>query len=100
MGILFEIKYKIHESKRDEYLDLIKKLRAFYRDNGSKDYKLYEDERGQNEFTEVFLFADADSFEKFEDDANEDVNNLLSHLVSELVVDKKVKYKTKKEVQI
>lgn len=100
MGILFEIKYKVHSSKRKEYLELVKKLKDFYLNNGIEDYKLYEDEKGQNDFTELFVFADEASFEKFEDDTNEEVNNLLSTLVSEMVVDKKVKYKTKKQVQL
>lgn len=100
MGILFEIKYKIYGGKRNEYLELVKKLKNFYLNNGIEDYKLYEDEKGQNEFTELFIFADEAGFEKFEDDTNEEVNNLLSILVSEMVIDKKVRYKTKKQVEL
>ncbi len=100
MGILFEIRYKVHGEKREEYLELVKKLKNFYLQNGIEDYKLFEDDKKPNEFTEVFIFSDEASFEKFEDDSNEEVNNLLSVLVSELVVDKKVKYKTKNLVEI
>jgi hypothetical protein len=98
MNILFEIKYAIEEGKRSEYLDLLGKIKEYYKKDGVDRYMVFEDEKKKNEFTEIFLFANESDFEKFEESATEEINDMLSKLVSEMVVDKKIKYRTKKEV--
>lgn len=98
MNILFEIKYTIFEQKRAEYLELLDKIKAYYAKDGIDRYMVFEDAKKQNEFTEIFLFASESDFEKFEENATDEINGMLSKLVSEMVVDKKIKYKTKKEV--
>jgi len=98
MNILFEIKYKIYDNKRNEYLDLIKQIKDYYKKDGVDRYMVFEDEKNKGEFTELFLFASESDFEKFEENSDEDINQLLAKLASELVVDKKIRYKTKLEV--
>ena len=98
MNILFEIKYTINENKREEYLALLAKIKEYYKKDGVDRYMVFEDEKKKLEFTEMFLFANESDFEKFEEGATEEINDMLSKLVSEMVVDKKIKYRTKKEV--
>lgn len=98
MNILFEIKYTIIENKREDYLSLLSRIKEYYKKDGVDRYMAFEDEKKKNEFTEIFLFASESDFEKFEESANEEINDMLSNLVSEMVVDKKIKYRTKKEV--
>jgi quinol monooxygenase YgiN len=98
MNILFEIKYTIKDSKREDYLNLLAKIKEYYKKDGVDRYMTFEDEKKKNEFTEIFLFASESDFEKFEEGATEEINDMLSKLVSEMVVDKKIKYRTKKEV--
>ncbi len=99
MNILFEIKYSIFEQKRAEYLDLLGKIKAYYAKDGIEKYMVFEDAKKLNEFTEIFLFSSESDFEKFEENASEEINEMLSKLVSEMVVDKKIKYRTKKEIE-
>lgn len=98
MNILFEIKYTIKEEKREDYLILLSKIIAYYKKDGIDRYMVFEDSKKKNDFTEIFLFATESDFEKFEENATEEINDMLSLLVSEMVVDKKIKYKTKREV--
>lgn len=100
MNILFEIKYSIFEQKRSEYLELLGKIKAYYAKDGIEKYMVFEDSKKLNEFTEIFLFSSEADFEKFEENATDEINTLLSKLVSEMVVDKKIKYKTKREVSV
>ena len=99
MNILFEIKYSIFEQKRAEYLDLLGKIKAYYAKDGIEKYMVFEDAKKLNEFTEIFLFSSESDFEQFEENASEEINEMLSKLVSEMVVDKKIKYRTKKEIE-
>ena len=98
MIILFEIKYTIKESKREDYLNLLAKIKEYYKKDGVERYMAFEDEKKKNDFTEILLFASESDFEKFEDGATEEINDMLSKLVSEMVEDKKIRYRTKKEV--
>jgi len=98
MNILFEIKYTIRENKREDYLNLLTNIKEYYKKDGVERYMTFEDEKKKNEFTEIFLFSSESDFEKFEESATEEINDMLSKLVSEMVVDKKIKYRTKKEV--
>ena len=99
MSILFEIRYKIIENKRDEYLELISRFKSHYQKEGISDYKIYQDEKNPCEFTEIFLFEDENAFEKFEEDSNEEINEMLTMLVKDMVLDQKIKYRTKKEIK-
>lgn len=98
MNILFEIKYTIIDNKREEYLTLLAKIKEYYKKDGVERYMAFEDEKKKNEFTEIFIFSNESDFEKFEEGATEEINEMLSKLVSEMVVDRKIKYRTKKEV--
>jgi hypothetical protein len=98
MNILFEIKYTIQENKREEYLNLLTQIKEYYKKDGVDRYMTFEDEKKKNDFTEIFLFASESDFEKFEEGATEEINDMLSKLVSEMVVDKKIRYRTKKEI--
>jgi quinol monooxygenase YgiN len=98
MNILFEIKYTIKENKREEYLTLLTQIKEYYKKDGVDRYMAFEDEKKKNDFTEIFLFASESDFEKFEEGATEEINEMLSKLVSEMVADKKIRYRTKKEV--
>ncbi len=98
MNILFEIKYKIYDNKREEYLELLEKIKAYYAKDGIERYMVFEDAKNKNEFTELFLFSNESDFEKFEENATDEINGLLSLLASEMVVDRKIKYRTKQQV--
>lgn len=100
MNILFEIKYSIYEEKRSDYLKLLEKIKAYYAKDGIERYIVFEDSKKINEFTEIFLFSSESDFEKFEENATDEINDMLSMLVSEMVVDKKIKYRTKREVSV
>lgn len=98
MNILFEIKYKIIEDKRDEYLELISRFKSHYINQGITEYKVYQDEKNPLEFTEIFIFEDENAFEKFEEDSSDEINEMLTTLVRDMVLDQKIKYRTKKEI--
>lgn len=98
MNILFEIKYKIYDNKREEYLELLENIKAYYAKDGIDRYMVFEDAKNKNEFTEIFLFNNETDFEKFEENATDEINEMLSRLAAEMVVDKKIKYRTKQQV--
>lgn len=95
--VIFSAEYQVKEEKLAEYLEKIKKLKELLTDL-SYQYMVFEDEKRKNYFEEVYIFNSVEDFDNFDDVPSEEVGNLVYEITTECIVDKKVVYKTLKEV--
>ena len=93
--IIFEINYDVIPEKREEYLSNVKELRELIRGNSGKNYDVYENKRGSNNFSEIYLCESEEEYENLEDNNDENVMELTEKLFTEFITDKKVKYTTR-----
>lgn len=91
--IIFEINYNINPAKRNEYLELAEKLKDVIKNNLGKDYDIYENKKGSNNFSEIYVCKDEEEYENIEDNNDESVMELTDKLYS--ITDGKVTYITK-----
>ncbi len=91
--IIFEINYNINPAKRNEYLELAEKLKDVIKNNLGKDYDIYENKKGSNNFSEIYVCKDEEEYENIEDNNDESVMDLTDKLYS--ITDGKVSYITK-----
>lgn len=91
--IIFEINYNINPAKRNEYLELAEKLKDVIKNTLGKDYDIYENKKGSNNFSEIYVCKDEEEYENIEDNNDESVMELTDKLYS--ITDGKVSYITK-----
>ncbi len=96
-NVLFEINYNVKPEKREEFLNIINKLKSFYSNDSVMLYKVFEDNKINNNFTELFIFEDENKFEIFEDKQEDVISYLIRDMFDNIILDKKVKYSVKRE---
>ncbi len=95
--VIFTIQYELKQSKKDEYLTVIKELKSLLKADGLENYSVYEVKGKPSHFQEVYLFSSAEAYEAFDDDQNERINILINKL-SDMTVENSTKYTTLYEV--
>lgn len=95
--IILELNYSIYPEKRDEYLQIAKKMTELVQ-SSSKNYSIYENKKGSNNFSEIYLCENEVEFEAIDDNENDEVTALTDKLFQSIIVDKKVTYSTKYEL--
>lgn len=95
--VIFSIKYGIQPEKRNEYLGVIRELKSLVKAEGLESYSVYEEKNKQNNFSEVYVFANEDAYEKFDDIENERIDILMSKL-SDMIMQQSTHYSTMFEV--
>ncbi|MBN8571266.1 MAG: hypothetical protein J0M18_16715 [Ignavibacteria bacterium] len=96
--IILELNYSIYPEKRDEYLEIAKKMTEIIRSTSTKNYSIYENKKGSNNFSEIYLCESEIEFEAIDDNENDEVTALTDKLFQSFIVDKKVTYSTKYEL--
>lgn len=96
--IILELNYSIYPEKRDEYLEIAKKMTDIIQSTSTKNYSIYENKKGSNNFSEVYLCETEAEFEAIDDNENDEVTALTDKLFADFIVDKKVIYSTKYEL--
>lgn len=96
-NVLFEINYNVKPEKREEFLNIINKLKSLYSNDSVMLYKVFEDNKINNNFTELFIFEDENKFEIFEDKQEDIISDLIRDMFDNIILDKKVKYSVKRE---
>jgi L-rhamnose mutarotase len=95
--VIFTIQYEVQDSKRDEYLSVIKEMKNLLKGDGLDNYAVYEVKGRQNHFEEIYSFSSAEAYEAFDDNQNERIGILLNKL-SDLTKENTTKYTTLTEL--
>ncbi|MBN1638490.1 MAG: MFS transporter [Ignavibacteriales bacterium] len=95
--IIFSVRYEIKPEKRNEYLETIHELKNIVFAEGLESYSVFEDKSKNGFFEEIYIFDNADSYEKFDDAENERVEILVNKL-SSYIKENSTKYLTLSEV--
>jgi len=95
--VILEISYEIKAEQRNEYLALVKEMKAHFAGEQKKNYTVYEQKSRNNAFTEQFVCASKEEFEKLEDDMNETGEKLVNRL--EAMLKGSARYTTLIEVE-
>ncbi len=95
--IIFKITYTVASEKREEYLDLAKKLKAHLSGAMGKNYSIFENKSKPNKFSELFICNSIEEFDQLED--HDDTTNDLVHRINELLEDGKMQYSTLIEIE-
>lgn len=95
--IILELNYSVYPEKRDDYLGIAKKMTDIIRSAG-KNYSVYENKKGSNSFSEIYLFESEEEYETLDDNENDEITALTDTLFQSFIVDKKVNYSTKYEL--
>lgn len=78
--VLFSVQYDIVPEKKDEYLKVVKELKAVINREGLEAYAVYEIKGKTNSFNELYTFASMEAYEAFDDYEDERLNILINKL--------------------
>ncbi len=95
--VIFSIQYDIIPSNREDYLTVVRELKALIKANGLLSYSVFEKKNKQNSFEEVYIFESDQAYEEFDDIQDERIDILMSKL-SDMIKDNSTKYTTLQEV--
>ncbi|CAN5654552.1 hypothetical protein BH10BAC5_BH10BAC5_04120 [soil metagenome] len=96
--IIFEINYDIFPEKREDYLELIGTLRDQIRSSSNKNFSVYENKKGSNNFSEIYLCESEEEYESIDDNQDDSTVELTERLFKEFIKSEKVTYFTKFEI--
>jgi quinol monooxygenase YgiN len=96
--VLFTISYEIKADMRDRYLELVDNLKHRVRNEGGKNYTVYETKGKKNHFTEVFISETLEEYESLEDNQDEATQELVRQL-EQCVTKSGMRYSTLIEVE-
>lgn len=96
--IILELNYSVYPEKRDDYLEIARKMTDIIRSSSSKNYSVYENKKGSNNFSEIYICESEIEFESIDDNDNDEVTALTDTLFQSFIVDRKVTYSTKYEI--
>ena len=65
--VIFSIRYHIIPERRAEYLDVVRELKNIVKAEGLESYSVYEQKNKSNNFEEIYIFKNKESYENFED---------------------------------
>lgn len=95
--VIFSIRYNIIPERRAEYLDVVRELKNIVKAEGLENYSVYELKNKANNFEEIYIFRDKQSYENFEDSTDERVDILMTKL-SDMIKEQSTQYTTLFEV--
>ncbi len=95
--VLLQISYDIDPEKREEYLALVREMKAHFRQTRKKNYEVFEQKGKKNSFVEEFTCASMEEYDALEDDLDEKSEDLVNRL-ERMVKEGKAKYTTLTEI--
>lgn len=96
--IIFEINYDIKPDKREDYLELIQSLKNKITSSSNKNFSVYENKKGSNNFSEIYLCESEEEYESIDDNQDESTVEITERLFTEFIKDGKCTYYTKYEL--
>ncbi|MCL4548499.1 MAG: hypothetical protein M1495_08025, partial [Bacteroidetes bacterium] len=95
--VIFSIRYNIIPERRAEYLDVVRELKNIVKADGLESYSVYEQKNKANNFEEIYMFKNKESYENFEDSTDERIDILMTKL-SDMIKEQTTQYTTLFEV--
>lgn len=95
--VIFSIRYNVFPEKREEYLDVVRELKNIVKADGLENYSVFELKNKPNNFEEIYIFKNKESYENFEDNTDERIDILMTKL-SDLIKEQSTQYTTLFEV--
>lgn len=95
--VIFSIRYNIIPERRAEYLDVVRELKNIVKADGLESYSVYELKNKANNFEEIYMFKNKESYENFEDSTDERIDILMTKL-SDMIKEQTTQYTTLFEV--
>jgi len=95
--VIFSIRYNVFPEKREEYLDVVRELKNIVKADGLESYSVFEQKNKPNNFEEIYIFKNKDSYENFEDNTDERIDILMTKL-SDMIKEQSTQYTTLFEV--
>jgi len=95
--VIFSIRYNVFPEKREEYLGVVRELKNIVKADGLESYSVFEQKNKPNNFEEIYIFKNKDSYENFEDNTDERVDILMTKL-SDMIKEQSTQYTTLFEV--
>jgi hypothetical protein len=96
--VILQISYEIKPEQRDAYFALLKEMKAHFAEEQKKNYTVFEQKSKKDAFTEQFVCASKEEFEKLEDDMTEDSERLVNRLEA-MLKDGSARYTTLLETE-
>lgn len=78
--VLFTVEYEINAENRESYLSSIRELKTLMKAEGLESYSVYEVRGKANFFQEQSVFASEESYDNYEDAADDRINILISKI--------------------
>lgn len=95
--VIFSIRYNIFPERRTEYLDVVRELKNIVKAEGLESYSVFEQKNKANNFEEIYIFKNQESYENFEDSTDERIDILMTKL-SDMIKEQTTQYTTLFEV--
>lgn len=95
--VIFSIRYNVFPEKREEYLDVVRELKNIVKADGLENYSVFEMKNKPNNFEEIYIFKNKESYENFEDNTDERIDILMTQL-SDMIKEQSTHYTTLFEV--
>lgn len=95
--VIFSIRYNIFPERREEYLDVVRELKNIVKAEGLETYSVFEQKNKANNFEEIYIFKNQESYENFEDNTDERIDILMTKL-SDMIKEQTTQYTTLFEV--
>jgi hypothetical protein len=96
--VLLQISYDIDPEKREQYLALVKEMKAHFRQARKKNYSVYEQKGKKNSFVEEFTCASLEEYDALEDDLDEKSEDMVNRLEG-ILKEGKARYTTLTEIE-
>jgi len=95
--VIFSIRYHVFPEKREDYLDVVRELKNIVKADGLENYSVFEQKNKPNNFEEMYIFKNKESYENFEDNTDERIDILMTKL-SDMIKEQSTQYTTLFEV--
>ncbi len=95
--VILTVQYEVKETKRNDYLAAVEKLKSHYATNQFVSYSVYEQRGKQNSFAEIFMAHSEVAYKKFEESDDATADDLTAQLQD--FVDGKTRYTTYMETK-
>ncbi len=78
--VILQITYEVKSELREEYLTLVREMKAHFAGEQRKNYSVFEQKGKKNSFVEQFVCASREEFEALEDNMTESSEQLVNRL--------------------
>ncbi len=91
---IFSITYTVKEKYLDEYKETARALKNYLTMDRGKNYAVFEVRGKGNQFSEVYICASEEEYDRLDEDSDDVTDQLIDQIVTRFVEDRKIEYRT------